>query len=344
MSDDRQHARPRIGSLWLALVVLAAALAAGWGLGRWLGRDRIAGPPPIAVSRLAMGTLVEIQVRPRDGSAQEAARIGVAIDAAFLEVARIDTLCSTFLPPRAGGDAEKLSLLREGYEVWRRTGGALEPRLRPLRDLWGFGTDQPRRPDPAALQRETARLATPPASAEALLAEPERLDYGAWAAGYAVDRALDVLRQHGVVSALVNGGGEIRCLGDDWRVGVQHPRLRGTLLVRLAPGALAVATSGDYEQCFEQDGVRYHHLLDPVTGEPARGCESVTVLAPTCMRADALSTAVFVLGLERGLALVEQMPGVECLIVDDAGVVHCSSGMDAYLLPEVSSSAPRRMT
>lgn len=102
-------------------------------------------------------------------------------------------------------------------------------------------------------------------------------------------------------------------------------------MARLRPGDLAVATSGDYEQFFEQDGVRYHHLLDPRDGRPARGCRSVTILARTCARADALATAVFVLGPDEGMDLVERLPRVEALIIDAAGERHDSSGLDAYL-------------
>lgn len=318
--------------MWTAALLLGAALLAGWGVGRALRGNEP--PAPRAQSRLAMGTLVEIQVRPGEESAAGTDRIDAAMRAAFAEIARIDTLFSTHLPARPGGEDEKLVLLREGLAVMALTGGAFDARMRPLVELWGFGGESPRRPDPADLRREAQRLATMPAGPEALLAAPDRLHYGAWAAGYAVDRAVAILRDHGVTDALVNGGGEIRCLGAGWRVGVQHPRLRGALLARLLPGEAAVATSGDYEQYFEQDGERFHHVLDPRTGEPARGCRSVTVLAPTCLRADALSTGIFVLGPERGLELVENLPDVECLIVDASGAERRSSGMARYLLPE----------
>jgi len=334
VSEAERHPELRVGSVWVAVILLGVALAAGWGLGKLLSRRGDHGVAPIVLSRLAMGTLMEIQVRPRDDSATASARANVAMQMAFAEIARIDTLFSTHLPPRADGEAEKALLLREGLEVMRLTGGAFDPRMKPLMDLWGFERSEPRRPAADELRREAARLDLAPACAESLLTEPGRLHYGAWAAGYAVDRAVAILREQGVTAALVNGGGEIRCLGADWRVGVQHPRVRGGLLARLAPDTVAVATSGDYEQYFEQDGIRYHHLLNPRTGEPARGCQSVTILAPTCMRADALATGVFVLGPERGLDLVEQLPDVECLIVDDTGALHRSSGLDAYLLPD----------
>jgi thiamine biosynthesis lipoprotein len=145
------------------------------------------------------------------------------------------------------------------------------------------------------------------------------MDFGGIAKGFAVDQAIATLLASGVDHALVNAGGDLFALGvataaSTWTVDIQHPyipeRSLGTLEVR----DRSIATSGDYEKYFEQDGERYCHLIDPRTGYPVRGVASVTVLADTAMRADALSTAVFALGPEAGLALLERLPGAEGII------------------------------
>ncbi len=329
----------RFGPPWMPLVVLVTAIAGGWGVGRLFAPTHLGDPAPLVAMRPLMGTVVEIQCRRDTGTDAETARIDAAIAAAFGEMARVDSLFSTHLPrptlrAPSARRRETLALLDEGLAVMRLTDGALDPRLRPLLTLWGFESDAPSRPAEQDVAAETARLRAAgwPHDAETLLADPQILHFGAWAKGYAVDRAIAVLRDHGVDEALVNAGGEIRTLGDGWTVGVQHPRLRGAVLARVTPGAMAVATSGDYEQEFTQEGVRYHHLLDPHTGAPARGCQSVTVLAPTCMRADALATGIFVLGPERGLALIDSLDETACLIIDAAGRRHESARLRAYLV------------
>lgn len=303
------------------LVVLLIALLGGLFLARFL-RQGDGQPDLLSLSRPAMGTLVDVQVLAGGDGAAE------AIQAALDEAARVDSLFSWRLPPPvAMSSGERRWLLDVGLEVQLASSGAFDPRLRPLISAWGFDGGTPRVPESTVIADLLVRLQEPglPAGVD----DPE-LDFGAWAKGYAVDRALAVLRDRHQPAGLVNAGGEVRGYGREWTVGVQHPRMPGALLVELRPGNLAVATSGDYEQFFEQDGRRYHHLLDPRTGYPARGCQSVTVLAPTCARADALATAVFVLGPDAGMDLVESLPNVECLIIDATGDRHDSSGLSEY--------------
>ena len=150
--------------------------------------------------------------------------------------------------------------------------------------------------------------------------------------GYAVDRAIAVLKQHGVTSATVNAGGDMYLLGQhsnpqrSWRIGIQHPRQPETVLETVQVRDRAVVTSGDYERFFEQDDVRYHHIFDPQTGFPARGCQSVTIIADSVALGDALATAVFVLGPEAGLQLLTEYPRTEGLIVAADGTLHTSPG------------------
>ncbi len=331
------HADNRLGSLRDGLLVLIVCLAAGFAVTRAL-RQQEQVPQPVRVTRPAMGTLVDVvvPVASDDPAARQAAAAAAA--AALAEVARVDSLFSWRLPPPRQMTPEQRSrertdVLEIALEVQRLSGGAFETRIMPLVRLWGFDDEAPAVPDPAALAAAVARLAalSDPADAAELESRPDALHFGAWAKGYAVDRACEAMRALGQPAALVNAGGEIRGFGRDWAVGIRHPRLPGAILARLAPGDLAVATSGDYEQFFEQDGVRYHHLLDPRDGRPARGCRSVTVLARTCARADALATAVFVLGPREGMDLIERLPGVEGLLVDADGTLHQSSGLGRYL-------------
>jgi len=337
VSGAHRHPENRLNSLRDGLLVLVVCLAAGFAVTRAL-RQQEQAPEPVRLTRPAMGTLVDV-ILP---GAQEPASRGqaaAAAHAALAEVARVDSLFSWRLPPprqtpAAARARERAEVLAVALEVQRLSGGAFETRIMPLVRLWGFDGDAPAVPDPQALAATVAELAALPDPVDAVELEsrPGALHFGAWAKGYAVDRACAVLKAHGQAAALVNAGGEIRGFGRDWSVGIRHPRLPGAILARLRPGELAVATSGDYEQFFERDGVRYHHLLDPRDGRPARGCRSVTVLARTCARADALATAVFVLGPREGMDLVERLPGVECLIVDADGERHHSSGLDRYLV------------
>ncbi len=156
-----------------------------------------------------------------------------------------------------------------------------------------------------------------------------QIDLGGIAKGYAVDRGIALLQAAGVASAVVSAGGDSRLLGgkegDRPRtVGIRHPRREGEFAVLIPLADTAISTSGDYERFFVSDGVRHHHILDPQTGESAREVQSASILAPDAIDADALSTTVFVLGVEKGLDLVNGLPGVDAIIIDGAGKLHYS--------------------
>ena len=155
------------------------------------------------------------------------------------------------------------------------------------------------------------------------------MDLGGIAKGYAVDRGIDILRRAGVESAVISAGGDSRILGDlgnrPRTIGIRHPRNRNEYAVMIPLADTAISTSGDYERFFMQGEVRVHHILDPDTGRSAQGLQSASVLAPLAVDSDALSTTVFVLGVERGLQLVNSLPGVDAILIDGSGKLHYSA-------------------
>lgn len=158
-----------------------------------------------------------------------------------------------------------------------------------------------------------------------------RIDLGGFAKGHAVDRSTEILQRHGIAHAVVSAGGDSRVLGDrrgrPWNIAVRDPRKPGEVVAVLPLEDVAISTSGDYERFFEQDGERFHHVIDPRTGKSAAGVRSVTILANDGLSAEAWSKSVFVMGVQRGLALVESLQDVDAVVVDAEGRLHYSSGL-----------------
>lgn len=158
-----------------------------------------------------------------------------------------------------------------------------------------------------------------------------RIDLGGIAKGHAVDNSIAILRQCGISEALVSAGGDSRIIGDKhgrpWMTGIRDPRHKDASAIVIPLSDTAVSTSGDYERYFIEDGIRYHHILSPKTGKSVDTTRSVTILGPDATTTDGLSTTVFVLGPERGLALVEKLEGIDAVIIDAKGRIHYSSGL-----------------
>lgn len=289
-------------------------------------------------SRFIMGTSVEITV-----SQAEPAKAGGAVAAAFREVEGIDSLMSHYREDsevrqitRNAGERETpvspetLEVIERALYFSHLSGGAFDVTIGPVFRLWNFKDG--RVPEERRL-RENLRLVNYRKikvdrlrSTVFLQSQGMDLDLGAIAKGYAMDRAFAVLQKRGMENILVSAGGDLRVggakeKGEPWTVGIQHPRLPSKLIAILRPHQAAVATSGDYEKFFLQGGERYHHILDPSTGAPARECQSVTIMAPLAMDADALATAIFVLGPKKGFSLIENLPDVHAMIVDQRGSV-----------------------
>ncbi len=158
-----------------------------------------------------------------------------------------------------------------------------------------------------------------------------KIDFGGIAKGYAVDRCIEILKAHGIKNAFVNAGGDSRVIGRKngrlWYVGVRHPRDPNKLIVNIPLEDLSISTSGDYERYFTENGIRYHHIIDPTTGDSARLSQSVTILADYSIDADALSTSIFILGAKKGLALINRIPTVSAIIVDKEGKLSYSDDL-----------------
>lgn len=236
---------------------------------------------------------------------------------------------------------EVIELLEIARQVSRWTGGKFDVTFGALSGLWKFDHDQdnriPAAGDVAArlpligydrleidAQRNTAFLRTP----------GMRVHLGGIGKGFAVDRAAAMLRAHGIEDFLVQAGGDLYASGRrgdrPWRAAIRDPRGDGNFAAMDLVDS-TFSTSGDYERFFEQDGVRYHHILDPDTGHPARGARSVTIVTNRAVIADALSTGVFIMGPQAGMALIEDFPEVEGVIVSDSGEVLVSSGLRGRL-------------
>ncbi len=227
-------------------------------------------------------------------------------------------------PPR-----EVLEVLLSARAVAERSGGAFDPTILPLTALWSFdsGGRLPAEQEIAGARRRVdySRLVIGP-DGEVSLPRDFGLDLGGIAKGAVVDLLGGYLLRQGYEDFLIDAGGDILVCGlkggtTPWRVAIRHPRNNQAVIGVLTSGEkgklLAIATSGDYERFFEQGGVRYHHILDPRTGYPARGLASVTVIAPSCAAADALATAAFVLGPDEGQRLLEERPDTEGLLITE---------------------------
>jgi thiamine biosynthesis lipoprotein len=299
-------------------------------------------PHHLRAQRRLMGTSFEIRIVAADIVGAYA-----AVDEAFGEVARQESLFSEYQPSSdisainlAAGQApvdvqpEVFTLLQRSLWASESTHGAFDITFAGCGRLWSIRDE--RVPDErtlaACLQAVGYRRVRLDAwhSSVWLPDANMRIGLGGIAKGYGVDSAAEVLRRRGFGRFVVDGGGDLRVEGTDldgaWTVQIAHPRDPGRIFATLHLDRGAVVTSGDYVRYFERDGVRYHHILDPATGQPARRTAAVTVVAPNATDADALATGLFVLGPDRGLAALARLPGVEALFFDPQLQVRTSPG------------------
>ncbi len=343
--------------VWL---LLAGFLAAVFGLFLYLRR-----PVEYRSEQFLMDTFVSIRVYGRDRE-----KLREAVTAAFTEMRRIAELSNRFPPTGTAEhrtsdvcrindmagvgavrvDQDVFSMLESARAFHDLTGGAFDVTVGPVMDLWGFGGKKPHVPKAGNIQDalalvDNARLILDRKERTAFLEKAGMsLDLGAVAKGYATERAVLALKRSGVEKALIDAGGNIRVLGksagnNPWRIGIKNPSREGDILAVLSLEDSAAVTSGDYYRYFESGGIRWHHIIDPRTGYPARGSRSVTVVAKDAGPADVLSTALFVLGPEKALETGKKL-GVEVIIVTADGRLLYTLGIRNRL--EVLDSARHR--
>ncbi|MEP0860328.1 MAG: FAD:protein FMN transferase [Ignavibacterium sp.] len=294
-------------------------------------------------TQILLGTVVEIQVRDKDEKKAEE-----AISKAFAEVKRIDDLFTTYSEesPVWKINISSDTIIKIGDEIYnllilcdsvtKISNGCFDVSLDNLTRAWGFYTDNPYLPSKteidSALINSGWNNVKLIGNNSIIKKKNVGFNFGAIAKGYAVDKAIELLKTLEVQSALVNAGGEIKVIGNDWKVGIQHPRDERDIVAAVKLENNSVATSGDYEQFFEVDGIRYHHILDPKSGYPARGLQSVTIINQSNTFADALATAVFVMGKDKGMELIETLYDTEAMIIDEQGKIFYSSGFKKFLI------------
>ncbi len=309
-----------------------------------------------------MGTRVSINLWIGELTAAQA---GAAIEAAFAEIERIEQIMSEWRPSselsqlndNAGGPLRPLSpelfeVLQRSKLVAEATDGAFDPTFYAAGQLWHFEPGA-RPPAPEAIAEKLALVGwqgieLDPNTGAGRLARPGmKVGLGAIAKGYAVDRASQVLLQHGFVHHIVEGGGDTYVSGSKggtpWKVGIQRPDRAGSLAAIPATDR-AIVTSGGYQRFIEVDGKRYAHILDPRTGWPldeSASAQSVTLVAANTTDADAYATAVAVMGPEKGMAFVEAHPGLEAVIVTRSGELLVSKDLQPILvLPPAEPDKP----
>lgn len=290
-----------------------------------------------------MGTSISVELWCDDREAGVA-----AVRAVMGEMHRIDRAMSPYKPDselsRINRDAasgpvhigsEMVQLLARAAEFSQRSNGAFDISYAAVGRLFDYRRGI--RPSPAALAKAREAvgyrhvLLDPQAQTVRFARPGVCIDLGGFAKGHAVDRATAILLQRGIQHANVSAGGDSRVMGDrrgrPWTIGIRDPRRPAEVIALLPLEDTSVSTSGDYERYFIEDGVRFHHLIDPASGQSPSSVHSVTVLGEDGLSTEAFSKCVFVLGVEKGMQLIESQHGLDAVVVDAHGNLHYSRGL-----------------
>lgn len=294
-------------------------------------------------ARPMMGTEVSVLLWHDDAATGEE-----IVEQIFAEADRIDRLMSTYkddsriseinrlaaMESIVAGD-ELFQLIRRSLDISVLTRGAFDITYDSVGQHYDFRNRQ--RPDEATVEAERQLIdfrfveLDQAAGTVRFREEGVRINLGGIAKGYLVERGVSILRSRGVQNGIVTAGGDSRLLGDrrgqPWMVGIRDPRADGEVAISVPLEDEAISTSGDYERYFEEGDTRYHHIIQPSTGEPASGVHSATVFGPDAVITDALSTSVFVMGVDQGLRLIATLPDYESIVIDEDGRIFYSDGL-----------------
>ncbi len=293
--------------------------------------------------RPKMGTEVSVYFWHDDEAEGQA-----IVEEIFAEVDRINALMSTYVESSRISDInrraadepvfageELFQLIRRSLDISVLTRGAFDITYDSVGQHYDFR--ERRRPDDATVEAERQHIdfrhvKLDPGRATVRFTEPGvRINLGGIAKGYVVERGVDILRRHGVEDGVVTAGGDSRLLGDrggrPWMIGIRDPRREGEVAISVPLEDEAISTSGDYERYFDEDGMRYHHIIQPSSGRPVEGVHSATVIGPDAVITDALSTSVFVMGVDRGLTLISTLPDYESIVIDAQGEIFYATGL-----------------
>ena len=308
-------------------------------------------PEPVQGTFFAMDTVMDFTIYGESGLIDQSESLIASLESlvsvtdANSELYAINQTGSGTLTGKAS------SLMEQALELCRRTGGALDISVYPIVRAWGFTTGSYQVPDEETIQSllplvDYTQIQYDAATGVVALPEGMEIDLGSVAKGYAGQLAAQMLREHGVQSALLNLGGNVQTVGakpdgSPWQIGIKDPQGEDAMMV-LSVEDQAVVTSGGYERYFEQDGQTYWHIMDPSTGHPAdSGLISVTIVGDEGVVCDGLSTALFVMGLEKAADLWAQSGDFGAVFVTASGEVYITEGLqDRFALTEQYADTP----
>ena len=308
-------------------------------------------PEPVQGTFFAMDTVMDFTIYGESGLIDQSESLIASLESL---VSVTDTGSELYAINQTGSGTltgKASSLMEQALELCRRTGGALDISVYPIVRAWGFTTGSYQVPDEAEIQAllplvDYRKIQYDAATGTVTLPEGMEIDLGSVAKGYAGQLAAQMLRNSGVESALLNLGGNVQTVGakpdgSPWQIGIKDPKGEDAMMV-LSIADQAVVTSGGYERYFEQDGQTYWHIMDPFTGHPAdSGLISVTIVGDEGVVCDGLSTALFVMGLEKAADLWAQSGDFEAVFVTASGEVYITEGLrDRFALTERYADTP----
>lgn len=298
-------------------------------------------------THLLMGSRFDITVVADDSLSAHS-----YIDIAVGEISRIEELISSWDPnsqtsiinAQAGiapvkVDKELFDLIERSMTISKLTDGAFDISYASMDRIWKFNGSMTEKPSEVEIKESVSLVGyqhiqlDKNVSTVFLTKSGMKIGFGGIGKGYAADKAKAMLKEHGVEAGIINASGDMITWGkqpnhEDWKVAITNPLNKSASYALLPIYERSIVTSGDYEKFVQFNDIRYSHIIDPRTGIPSTGLISVSVLAPKAELADALATSVFVMGKEVGLNRINQIPNVECIIIDDKGNVFTSNNIE----------------